>query len=100
MQQEDFNTKNKKKEVEMVGDQKLPPEIEAIVKKVEQKSEKDPFSDYASIIEGLRKVKAFRTTAPTNVPKSFIDAIEFYDDGANRRVYFYINKTWRYATLT
>lgn len=99
MNQEDFNKKLQKGEVEMPKEQQLPREVvEALAKKPEES--RNPFADYAAIIEALRKVKPFRTSAPTNVPKSFIEAIEFYDTGGVRRVYFYINKTWRYVTLT
>jgi hypothetical protein len=62
----------------------------------------EPFSpnDYQAIIQALRRPRRHLTAAPTLVPKSFVDQIQFYDDGTNRRIYFYINNTWRYATLT
>lgn len=84
----------------MAKDPVLPPEIVALISEQASKKTETTLADYASIIEALRKVKPFRTTAPTNVPKSFLDAIEFYDDGGTRRVYFYINKVWRYVGLT
>jgi hypothetical protein len=56
--------------------------------------------EYTPIIETLRRPRRHLTTAPTFTPKSFIDQIQFYDDGTNRRVYLYVNGTWRYATLT
>lgn len=55
---------------------------------------------YTVFLEMLRVLKQHRTSAPTEIPRSFLEQIQFYDDGANRRVYFYINKTWRYSTLT
>lgn len=100
MKKEDFDKSLANGEVEIESDKPmLPPEILALLQKAPEDSQ-DPLADYASIIEALRKVKTFRTSAPTNVPKSFIDAIEFYDSGGTRRVYFYINKNWRYVALT
>ncbi len=101
MIENDFNKKLKDGEVEMVGDKQPPVPPELLAKLAEDPNGgKDPFADYASIIEALRKVKPFVSTAPTNVPKSFIDGIVFYNSGGTYRVYFYINKSWRYATLT
>ena len=99
MQKSDFDKKLADGEVEMEKEPTLPPEVIALLAK-KPDVEKTSTEDYASILEALRKVKPFRTSAPTSVPKSFIDAIEFYDTGGVRRVYFYINKAWRYATLT
>jgi hypothetical protein len=59
-----------------------------------------PSEGYRPIIEALRRLKPHRTTAPDFLPMTLLDQIQFYDDGSNRRVYFYINKTWRYAALT
>lgn len=50
--------------------------------------------------QALRQVKRPRSTAPTNTPQNFLQQIEFYDDGVNRRVYFYVGGSWRYAALT
>lgn len=98
MTQDEFNQKNKKGEVEIIQEEKQPAEGSS-----EQKTLEDPqmlFQNYVSIMEVLRKIKKFRTTAPTNVPKTYLDAIEFYVSGSTYRVYFYINKTWKYITLT
>lgn len=99
MLQEDFNKKVQKGEVEMVEQKEptIPPELVRILEKT---SKEDSLSDYIAIIETFRRVKQFRVVAPTHVPKNFLDAIEFFDDGVDRRVYFYVNKVWSYATLT
>lgn len=44
--------------------------------------------------------KQHLTSAPTFNPVNFYEQIQFYDDGTNRRIYLYINNTWRYVTLT
>ncbi len=56
--------------------------------------------EFQPIISKLRMPRRHLTTAPTFTPKTFIDSIQFYDDGTNRRVYLYINGTWRYVALT
>jgi len=55
---------------------------------------------YLAVLEGMKRPKRHLTAAPTFTPQNLAEQIQFYDDGTNRRVYFYINKTWRYATLT
>jgi hypothetical protein len=60
----------------------------------------DDFTKFIAILEVLRRPKYHVTTAPTFAPKTFLDQIQFYDDATNRRIYFYINGTWRYAALT
>lgn len=57
-------------------------------------------SDYISILSKLQAPKKFLTAVPTNVPKTFVDSIQFYDTGGVRRLYVYVNKVWRYTTLT
>ena len=58
--------------------------------------------DLDAIINSVRSIRRHLTTAPGTkfVPKTFADQIQFYDDGTNRRLYLYINNTWRYVTLT
>jgi hypothetical protein len=70
--------------------------------KPEDKDDLKPnaLDEYTPIIETLRRPRRHLTTAPTFTPKSFIDQIQFFDDGTNRRVYLYVNGTWRYAALT
>ncbi len=60
----------------------------------------DDIDGFQTILSTIRRPKRHLVTAPTFSPKSLIDQIQFYDDGTNRRMYFYVNKVWRYATLT
>jgi len=57
-------------------------------------------SEFSIVLSALRRVRKNLTSAPTLTPKNFLDQIQFYDDGSSRRVYFYVNNTWRYVTLT
>lgn len=56
--------------------------------------------EFIIVLTALRKIKRHITAAPTIKPKNLVEQIQFYDDGTNKRIYFYINNTWRYATLT
>jgi len=58
------------------------------------------FSALYTEIKNIKKIKQHVTSAPTYTPKTFFDQIVFYDDGSTRRIYFYINSAWYYATLT
>ena len=42
----------------------------------------------------LRGIKQHITSAPTNIPKNFLQQIEFYDDGTEKRMYLFINNAW------
>lgn len=53
-----------------------------------------------TLFNELNKIKKHRTTAPTFSPRTFLDQVQLFDDGTNRRVYYYINGAWRYSTLT
>ncbi len=55
---------------------------------------------FMAVLEVLRRPKYHLTIAPTFTPKNFLEQIQFYDDGADQRIYFYINTSWRYTTLT
>lgn len=57
-------------------------------------------SPYISFLEAMRTTKAHIDVAPTFTPKNFYEQIQFYDDGATRRIYIYINGDWRYVALT
>jgi hypothetical protein len=77
-------------------------QVNFIEPKSEAREELKPnmLDEYTPIIETLRRPRRHLTIAPTFTPKSFIDQIQLYDDGTNRRVYLYVNGTWRYAALT
>ncbi|HKQ06118.1 MAG TPA: hypothetical protein VJ464_13365 [Blastocatellia bacterium] len=57
-------------------------------------------NDFLPILYLLRAPRKHLTAAPTFIPKNFLEQIQFFDDGTNRRLYLYINKTWRYVALT
>lgn len=84
-------------EIEMV-DNTVPPEVSS------QTSAEDPtkpsLETYVAILQQLRTQKRHLTSAPTFVPKNFYESIQFYDTGGVRRLYLYVNKTWRYVVLT
>jgi hypothetical protein len=64
------------------------------------KTPPNPLDEYQSILDTLRRPRKHLTVAPTFTPKSFIDQIQLFDDGVNRRLYLYVNKVWRYVALT
>ena len=57
--------------------------------------------EYLPLLEVLRKIKPYRTTAPTATPRTLLDQFELYDDNTNFRLYIYLNKTrgWKYLNL-
>lgn len=76
------------------------PEIPSTPQTLQIPDPKPDISEFLIVLSALRLIKKHLTTAPTSTPKNFLDQIQFYDDGTNRRVYFYVNKTWHFATLT
>jgi len=60
----------------------------------------NPVEMYQMVLQAILRPKRHITVAPTFIPKHFADQIQFYDDGVTRKVYFYVNNTWRYVTLT
>jgi len=53
-----------------------------------------------NLIDLLSRAKKHITMAPTHTPRNFYEMVEFYDDGTNQRMYFYVNGSWRHCTLT
>ena len=47
--------------------------------------------------EGLNKIF---TSAPTYMPKTFSQQFVLYDTGGVRRLYVFVNGSWRYSVLT
>jgi len=45
-------------------------------------------------------IKQHVTAAPTYTPKNYNDQIVFYNSGVTYRVYFYVNNSWKYVTLS
>lgn len=56
--------------------------------------------DFMVILQKLQAPARYITTAPTDTPKNFLDSIRFYDSGGVRRLYLFINASWRYVVLT
>jgi len=52
------------------------------------------------LIDLLSRVKKHITIAPTHTPRDFYEMVEFYDDSTNQRMYFYVNGSWKYVSLT
>lgn len=48
----------------------------------------------------MQQLKQPLTSAPTFTPRNFFEQIQFVENGGIKRVYFYVNKTWRYSSLT
>lgn len=95
MIEQELQEKIKKGKVEFK--EATPPEEEL----PEPKEEFSPdWEGWIPIMEKIKRLKKHRTSAPTHIPKNFFEQIEYVDDGTNRYVYFYINGSWRYMTLT
>jgi hypothetical protein len=60
----------------------------------------DSFEEFLPLLLQARLPIRHTATAPTDVPIFFLDHFRTYDDGAARRLYVYVNGTWRYSTLT
>lgn len=58
-----------------------------------------PTSELDVVMNLLRMPKRVTTTAPTGVPKTFLDQIRFVDDGTSQYLYLYMNGAWRKVLL-
>jgi hypothetical protein len=56
--------------------------------------------DFLPILVNLLMTRRHLTAAPAFTPKTFVDQVQLFDDGTNRRLYLYINRVWRYVALT
>ena len=92
MTQDEFNQKQAAGEVQVIEPQ--------VSQNPPQPSAPNPVEEYLTVLEALRRPRASLTTAPTFIPQTLTDQIQFYDDGVNRRLYLYVNKVWRYVALT
>lgn len=52
------------------------------------------FDEYQAVLEAIRRPRIYLAAAPTFVPKTFADSIQYVDDGVNQTVYFYFNGQW------
>lgn len=57
------------------------------------------FDENEPLLDSLRRPRRHLTSAPTFTPKTFSEQIQFVDDDG-LKVYFYINGTWGFITLT
>ena len=58
------------------------------------------FEGFMPFLVALRAVKRPLSAAPTRTPKNLIEQFELYESGVTRRLYVYVNGTWRYVALT
>lgn len=94
MNQPDLEQLFKENKVEILPDEHLATPTAPIA------PEQINITDFLPLLVALRLPKKHLTSAPTFIPKNFLEQIQFYDDATNRRLYLYINKTWRYVALT
>lgn len=57
------------------------------------------FETYLPLLKQLLSVQRHLSSAPTFTPQNALEQIQFVDDG-DLKVYFYVNGTWGYITLT
>ena len=105
MKQEEYELKNKEGKVEEVKSE-VTIEPKPLSSSPQQGS---PIShsvdvsvgdEYVAVLENIKAPRRHLSVAPTFIPRNFADQIQFFDDGVNRRLYIYVNNTWRYVTLT
>lgn len=65
-----------------------------------QQDPQDPLSPYIAFLNAMKTVKRAVATAPTLTPKNFYEQIQFYESGGTRRIYIWVEGTWRYVALT
>ncbi|HEX8196357.1 MAG TPA: hypothetical protein VF571_09230 [Pyrinomonadaceae bacterium] len=52
------------------------------------------------LILQMQQPKQHLTATPDFVPRNFFEQIQFVENGGIKRVYFYVNGTWKYSSLT
>jgi hypothetical protein len=68
--------------------------------KPDKQPQTDDMAKFIAVLEMLRRPKYHIDSVPDFTPKTFLEQIQFYENGSTRRIYFYVNGTWRYTTLT
>ena len=53
-----------------------------------------------TVFKEVLQLKKFSANAPTYYPKNFFEQIYFYHNGADYRVYFWVDNAWKYTALT
>lgn len=51
-------------------------------------------SQFLPLLTALQSVKKWLSAAPTSVPQTFVDQLQFIFDGSNYYLYFYANNQW------
>jgi len=101
MEQKEFEKLQKEQKVQVPQEQPLT--LDRIISELSArgfgKQDKD-FKEYDSIFQMLRTVRRPVSTAPTFIPKNFLEMFQIYENGATIRLYVYVNRTWRYTALT
>lgn len=93
MEQSDFDKLQKEGGVKIVPQpEPLPPPPSPKSKTLEEQ--------FPALLTALRVIKQPVSTVPTYIPKSFLEQIVIYENGATYRLYVYVNRTWRYTALT
>jgi len=95
MTQEDFKKAEKGKKVDYID----PSEDAAKAAPVAGEKKQGEF-DLAALLAELKSPRRAVSAAPTYTPKNFLEQIVFYESGTTRRLYLFINRSWRYVTLT
>lgn len=101
MEQKDFEKLQKDQKIEVPQEQPLT--LEKIIIELTARGfgkQEKPFTEYDSIFQMLRTVRRPVSTAPTFIPKNFLEMFQIYENGATIRLYVYVNRTWRYVVLT
>jgi hypothetical protein len=90
-------------EVERLINNRVNSASQEITREVNQKrlKEEDIFNKLRMVDSwNLTGVIRHVTVAPTHTPKNKNEQFVLFDDGANRRLYLYVNGSWRYSALT
>ena len=95
MEKSVFQKLEKESKVEMIDD--------ASPRQDQQQQQQDQTTqefDLSAFLEELKKVRQPVSAVPTYTPKNFLQQFVFYESGATRRLYIYLNGGWYYASLT
>lgn len=101
MEQKDFEKLQKEQKIEVPQEQPLT--LDRIISELSLRGfgkQDKAFKEYDSIFQMLRTIRRPVSTAPTFIPKNFLEMFQIYENGATIRLYVYVNRTWRYVALT
>lgn len=66
----------------------------------EEENTVDPLRQYEGLLSNLRRIKKPISAVPAFTPRSFYDQFQFYVNGSTKRLYIYMDNTWRYVNFT